>query len=137
MSVSFNYSAWSARYPEFSAVTEPTAQLYFNEACLYCDNTGAGPVSDEAVLSVLLNMLTAHIAYLAVPGRDSVGRVSSASEGSVSASFDMQAPGSAAWFAQSKYGIAFWQATAQYRTARIYRGRPRNLDPHNPLRIIR
>ena len=137
MTVAFNYSAWSARYPEFSTVTEQTAQLYFNEACLYCDNTGTGPVKDEAVLSVLLNMLTAHIAYLSTPGRDSVGRVSSASEGSVSASFDLQVPGSAAWFAQSKYGLAFWQATAQYRTARIYRGQPRNLDPHNPLRTIR
>lgn len=131
MSVTFNYTAFVARYPEFSAVTEPLAQLYFNEACLYCDNTGAGPVKDEGTLAVLLNMLTAHVAALAASSQ--VGRVASASEGSVSASFDLQVPGTAAWFTQTKYGLAFWQATAQYRTAHIYPAVRRNMDPFNPM----
>jgi hypothetical protein len=75
-------------------------------------------VADAAVRSVLLNMLTAHIAALNSPGASGVvGRVSSASEGSVSVSAELAVPGSAAWFAQTRYGIAFWQATAQYRTA--------------------
>jgi hypothetical protein len=135
MTVSFAYSTWVARYPEFSAVTEPVAQLYFDEACLYCDNTGAGPVKDERRLALLLNMLTAHIAFMNGPNASGlVGRINSASEGSVSVSTDAGTmPGTAAWFMSSKYGAAFYQATAQQRTARIYRGQPRNIDPFNPM----
>ena len=129
--MTFSYSTWVARYPEFSTVTEQVAQLYFNEACLYCDNTGAGPITDQTKLAMLLNMLTAHIAFLNDPANAGiVGRVASASEGSVSVSLDAGLmPGTAAWFMSSRYGAAFYQATAGQRTARIYRGRPRNMDP--------
>ena len=122
--VTFDYTGWTLRYPEFVSVTQPLAQAYFNEACLYCDNTGAGPVNDAPTLSMLLNMLTAHIAQLnaAIGGQAAsplVGRISEATEGSVHVSADLPAvPGSAAWFAQTKYGLAFWQATAQFRTFR-------------------
>jgi hypothetical protein len=140
MTVLFNYSDWSTRYPELIAVSSDLAQLYFNEACLYCDNTGASKVTDEGVRAMLLNMLTAHIASLncaALGGRAAenlVGRISNASEGSVSIGLDVGAtPGTAAWFMQSKYGAQFWQATAQYRMARVYRGQPRNMDPYNPF----
>jgi hypothetical protein len=80
-------------------------------------------------------MLTAHIAALnavELGGRSAeniVGRISSASEGSVSISLDSQTPGTAAWFQQTKYGAAFWQATTQYRKARIFPGSNRNPDP--------
>jgi hypothetical protein len=48
-----------------------------------------------------------------------VGRVSSASEGSVSASMDMgQQSKNAAFWLQTQYGATFWQATAKYRTMR-------------------
>jgi hypothetical protein len=122
--VTFNYTTWVTRYPEFAGVAQPLAQLYFNEATLYCDNAGSGPVNDAPTLSLLLNMLTAHIAQLnaALNGQAAsplVGRVSEATEGSVSVRTDMPAmPGSAAWFQQTKYGLAFWQATAQFRTFR-------------------
>ena len=129
-SASFDYDLWSARYPELAgppgsppAVPPTLAASYFAEATLYFDNTGAGHVQDAGQQLALLNMLVAHIAALNAPlnGQASsplVGRISSASEGSVSVSTDLQVPGTAAWFAQTKYGLAFWAATAQYRTMR-------------------
>lgn len=125
--VAFNYTAWAQRYPEFVAkatpaqlVTEPLATLYFQEACQYCDNTDSSPVPNDPPVyqrATFLNMLTAHIAFLNRAGSsDLVGRISDATEGSVSVSTDVgDLPGSAAWFAQSKYGFAFWQASAIYR----------------------
>lgn len=123
----FNYSTWIARYPEFSEVAEQTAQMYFDEATLYCDNTAESRVP-EAQRAVLLNMLTSHIAFIASRDAESVGRISSASEGSVSVSMAIT-PGTGEWYQQSKYGAAYWQVTLQYRKARIYPGVNRIMDP--------
>lgn len=124
----FNYASWVARYPELDAVAEPTATEYFAEAGVYWRNDGTGPVPDQALQLRLLNMLTAHIAarYSQAQGSPSpgspqnpntpVGRINSASEGSVSAQFQNDyAPGSAQWFMQTKYGSDFWAATKAYR----------------------
>jgi len=127
--VAFDYSAWSARYPELAAsVAQPLAQAYWNEAGMYCDNTPASPVTDDSVggqRAMLLNMLTAHIAAINAPlgGQPSsplVGRISNATEGSVSVQteYATNVPGSMAWFVATKYGAAFWQASAQFRTFR-------------------
>ena len=134
--VAFNYAAWSARYPEFAAVSQDTATAYFGEACIYHSNNGSGPVDDPTVQSALLNMVTAHIAARysqsqgsPVPGAPQdansvVGRISSASEGSVSVQTDNQyPPGSAQWWQQTKYGSDYWNATKSYRTMR-YRASP-------------
>jgi hypothetical protein len=128
--VTFDFSIWSARYPELIAagVTQPVADQYFFEAQLYCDNTPQSPVQNLIQRAVLLGMVTAHIAALNAPlnGQPSsplVGRISGATQGSVSVQTEYQAPGSAAWFSQSKYGAAFWQATAQFRTMHYVPGR--------------
>ena len=99
----------------------------FAEAGLYLNNTDCSIVQDVNLRGVLLNMITAHIAFLSgaltADGQPRpVGRVTSASEGAVSASFDYPAltPGSGPWFAQSQYGISFWQATTSYRGARYF-----------------
>jgi hypothetical protein len=99
----------------------------FAEAGLYLNNTDCSIVQDVNLRTVLLNMLTAHIAFLGgiltADGQPRpVGRVTGASEGAVSAQFDYPAatPGSGPWFAQSQYGIAFWQATTCYRGARYF-----------------
>ena len=100
----FNYDTWRLRYPEFfPAVTPFVAQEYFNEACLYLDNSGYGQVTNATTQLTLLNMLTAHIAALA--NQDLVGRVTDATEGSVSvsASIGDAVPLSAGWFQQTKY----------------------------------
>lgn len=80
-------------------------------------------------------MLTAHIAFmdgaLSADGQARpVGQVLSATEGSVSASFANIAPtqGSGAWFNQSTYGAAFWQATSNLRGMQYVPGPPLNLN---------
>jgi hypothetical protein len=128
--VTFDYASWVARYPEFAAVSQPTAQEYFNEATMYCRNDGGGPVPTAAIQSTLLNMLTAHLAFLYSGANGEapsqlVGRISDAAEGSVHVAVEMPTnmSAAAAFFTQTKYGLAFWQATVGYRTAR-YRARP-------------
>lgn len=125
----FDYSTWAARYPELAtSVDAALGGAYFAEAGLYLDNTDYSRVQDVGIRGVLLNMLTAHIAALsgatAAGAQGLVGRISSVSEGSVSISTELQTPGGAAWFAQTKYGLMYWQATAQYRTMQ-YRPGPR------------
>ncbi len=136
--VTFNYCSWVARYPEFTGVDEDVAGLYFAEAGLYCANEPSNPAFAFGVLPALLNMLTAHIAWLNSPrGRANepksdggqiasalVGRISTATEGSVTVQTDNQyEPGTPQWFQSTKYGAAFWAATTQFRTMR-YQAHP-------------
>ena len=123
-SVVFDPSAFQARYPEFATLSAMTLGLYFAEATIYLDNTDCSRVTDLGQRAVMLNAIVAHIAALADPNRALVGRISTATEGSVSVSADMGPPsGSAAWFQQTKYGAAYWQMTAAYRTAHYIPGR--------------
>jgi hypothetical protein len=131
----FNLANFLGRYPEFVPVNaaNPTRlPALFLEAGLYLSNCDSSPVWDITRRGLLLNMITAHISYingdLNADGQPRpVGRVSQASEGTVSASFEgvPPTPGTGAWFQQSQYGAAFWQATASLRGMR-YRIRPTN-----------
>lgn len=133
VSVTFSFSQFAQRYPEFASVQSTVAQLWFNEAQLYQRNDGGGPVNDATVQSTLLNMLTAHIGALSgalnptgQPDPRVVGRVSQAGQGSVSASVEYNTtaqPGTQAWAIQTIYGSAWWQAILPYRTARGHRSR--------------
>jgi hypothetical protein len=121
--VTFDYSGWLAEYPEFGYVTAPQAQGYFNQATLYVDNTPSSQITDQSQLTLLLNMATAHIAELfAIKNGQSprgvVGRINSASQGSVSVQSVYTTPTSdlQAWFDQTSYGAAVWAATTRYRT---------------------
>jgi len=121
--VTFDPTAFVARYPEFSTVNAGVLGAYFSEATMYLDNTDASRVSDVGQRAVLLNMLTAHVAALNGSGvsgngaQGMVGRINSASEGSVSVSAEYAAPanGTQAYFQQTQYGAAFWAATGRYR----------------------
>jgi hypothetical protein len=121
--VVFSYAEWLVQYPEFAAVTQPQAQSYFNRGTLYCDNTPCSPITDLFQRTVLLNMVTAHIASIFAakagqPAPTLVGRINSASQGSVSVQAAYTEPTSdlEAWFNQTPYGAAFWAATTRYRT---------------------
>lgn len=121
----FDYAAWLVLYPEFSNVTEPQADMSFDLATLFLRNDGTGEVCKESAQLALLNMLTAHIAFIGYGDNKSggasglVGRISGATEGSVSVQTENQyPPGSAQWFQQTKYGAMYWQATAAFRTMR-------------------
>ena len=123
--VAFNPTAFKARYPEFAAVNNDLLSACFGEAGLYLSNKDNSPVQDVTRRATLLNMLTAHVAYLGgALSADNmprpVGRMSQASEGSVSAAFEgvPPTPGTGAWFQQTQYGAAFWQATSSLRGMR-------------------
>lgn len=122
--VAFDPATFVARYPEFQGVTNPLLGMYFDEATMYLNNTDASRVVDIRQRAVLLNMLTAHIAALNGSGSNGngapavVGRINSASEGSVSVTTEYAAPanGTQAWYQQTQYGVAYWAASARYRT---------------------
>ncbi len=115
-------------YSEFTAAYNANPSKfagYFSETGFYLSNTPTSPVCDVNMRLVLLNMLVAHISYLqgdlSSDGQTRpVGRLSAATEGSVNATFDFTPPtaGSGAWFNQSQYGAAFWQATSNLRGMR-------------------
>jgi hypothetical protein len=133
--VSFNYNTWVTRYSEFASVDPFLVNDYFIEATIFHRNDGGGPVANSNQQLLLLNMATAHICALNAPqnGQPSptlVGRISQASEGSVNVSADMDLPpGSAQWWNQTKYGAAYWAATAVFRTFRYKAAWPRNFNP--------
>lgn len=130
----FSYSAWSLRYPELvitnpatgqPIVTEPLAVMLFAEAGIYlanddCSLVQADPITYQPRLSIL-NMIVAHLAAIGpgIAGSGLVGRITDASQGSVSIKTDLGAlPGSATFWAQTSYGLSAYQALAGYRTAR-------------------
>lgn len=119
--VAFNYAGWAAKFPEVAAVvTQPQAENYFTLACLYLNNTDESIVSDISERATLLDLLVAHISVLFSPalggGPGSVGRVSNATEGSVSVSTEYPTTLSSQWCAQSSYGAMFWALTNRYRS---------------------
>ncbi len=121
----WNSALFLARYPEFTAAYNANPVLFsslFSEAGLYLNNTDCSVVQDCTLRTTLLNMVTAHIAFiggvLTADGQPKpVGIVQSASQGSVSVTLmnPTATPGTGAWFQQSQYGAAFWQATTCYR----------------------
>lgn len=131
--VVFDYTAWAARYPEFSTtVTEQQADSLFPEGCLYCDNSDCSIVQDIPTRTILLNMLVAHLAKLnfginGQPVSPLVGRIDSATQGSVSVTAKFpDYNGLAAWLNTTTYGAAYWAATARYRAFQYVPGcRPR------------
>jgi len=141
--VVFNYETWVATYPEFAYLSAPQGQNYFNIAQLYLANTPCGVVpncSPAFALTMVLYMLTSHVAALLAPGPPTagapngspasplVGRITNASEGSVSVAVDMpDQPASAAWYNQTKYGAMAWAALAPFRTMRYFPGARRYL----------
>jgi hypothetical protein len=126
--VVFDPAAFVARYPQFVNVSTSLLQAFFDEAgTMYLTNSAYSIVRDLGKRSMLLNLIVAHLATLSgvltPAGQGSnatqVGRVSSASEGGVSASLDMGSqPKAAAFWLQTQYGTQYWQATAEYRTMR-------------------
>ena len=133
--VAFDQTSWNARYPEFAGVDPNFVEECFNEATIYHRNDGGGPVSSATIQSTLLNMLTAHIVQLNAaqngqPAAQTVGRISTAAEGSVSVVLENKYPeGTPQWFQQTKYGSAYWMATNQYRRMRYTVGRQRIFNP--------
>ncbi|MFP1844449.1 DUF4054 domain-containing protein [Lonsdalea quercina] len=127
--VALDSEKFRAMFPEFSNVTDPALPFLFDQSADYLDNTHFSLVVDAVKRERLLYMLMAHLAYVKYGdnrgngGTGLVGRVSSASEGSVSVSLDVGAVAFRySWYTQSPYGMDFWQATKVYRMAQYYPG---------------
>jgi hypothetical protein len=142
VAVSFSYDNFVSLFPELSAVQPDQVQVYWNAAFAWFDNTGWPGTLPIAQLA--LNFLAAHLIWLfsmrdpngnpsttgGVMPPSLVGRINSASEGSVSVGTEwgsggMPAAPSEPWFLQTRYGAAFWTMTAPWRTA-VY------IPPHTP-----
>lgn len=127
--VLFDPAAFIVAYPMFAAVAPGVLQGYFVLATMIVNNTCKSVVSNATFREYLLNLLVAHIAQLmplagsgnqAGTGGGVVGRVSSATEGtvSISAEYAAQISQSMAWFIQTQFGALFWQLTSPYRSFR-------------------
>lgn len=120
--VELKIATFRAIYPEFSNISDDLLPFLFDDATDYLDNTEISLVAQSDKRERLLYLLMAHLAYMRYGdidrngGSGMVGRVSSASEGSVSVSSDLgQVEFRNAWYTQSPYGMDYWQATKVYR----------------------
>lgn len=118
-----------AMFPEFSNVTDAQLPFLFYQATDYLNNSECSLVEDAVKRERLLYLLMAHLAYMRYGdangngGTGLVGRLSSATEGSVSVSSDAgQVEFRYMWYTQSPYGMDYWQATKVYRMANYYPG---------------
>ncbi len=132
--IAYDHDEFTADYPEFASLASARGQRFFNIAQdSLLDNTHGSPVCDDAKLWRLFELLVAHLTSLygldpTVAGSSSAlsrpaGTLSSATEGTVSVSYDVKLPDGSAiapWYAQTEYGLQFWAETAQYRSARYF-----------------
>jgi hypothetical protein len=139
----FDYATWIMTFPEFAGVGQPQADLYFGIATSFVKNDGTGPVRNPHLLRNLLNLTTAHVAKLfsmqsngqpSSSGGEApaglVGRISSATEGSVSVSTEFESDGAAsAWWNQTQYGVTAYRMLAPFRTMRYLPGPRRRYNP--------
>jgi hypothetical protein len=138
--VIFDYAAWAIRYPVLAVtVSQPLAQAYFSEAVLFLNNDEDSPVPDVVQRAMLLGMVVAHLATLELPvgggsaGGTFIGRVNSATQGSVSIGSQFEVPmGSPQWWAITRFGAMFWVATARFRAMRYVPGHSRNSEQAFP-----
>src|SRR6478736_3739929 len=129
--VVFDPTTFKVSYPEFTTFSDARLNLFFNMAQQsILDNTDNSPVMDLAYRSQLFDMLVGHLCLIfgnpgvgPTGGAVPPGRLSSATEGTVSSAFEyILPPGSAmaAWFNQTKFGAMYWMATAQFRSAKYF-----------------
>ena len=141
---------FKAAFPEFVDVPDARLSVLFAlVGSTILDNTDASPVLDTGERESLLFLLLAHMLTLYGSGplsggitgtgpTGAVGRVSSATEGSVSSTMEYRAAATAgeAWFNQTQYGAMYWVMTAKWRSMRYMAvgrsGAGRALDFLNP-----
>lgn len=119
---------FKAAYPEFAAISDARCTTMFTMAAqAILDNTDNAPVMDLDYRTQLFWLLVAHLLTLFAVGADGserpVGRVSNATEGTVSVGFDFELPPGSAmapWFNQTKYGALYWMMTAQFRSMKYF-----------------
>jgi len=140
MAVVFDPVAFLARFPELASVPTPQLAGYFAMAATgLIDNSDTSVIPDlppqAGVRTQVLYLATAHLTKLlatinGVTPSGLVGRISSAAEGSVNVSTELNIQSqSAAFWVQTPYGLMVWQMLAPYRTALYTPGHVRNMQP--------
>ena len=137
----FNYETWVALFPEFAPVSPTQGAAYFMRATnTFAANSCSNPAFGDNRLEYLIYLATSHVAYLSCPkdangnpaatgtqASQLVGRISSASEGSVSVSVEYQVGSDmdqlSAYLDSTKYGAEYYAAISDYRTA-VYLANP-------------
>ena len=125
--VMFDPAEFVGMYPPFATVAPTALQMNFDLATLILNNSPKSRIASVLVRKPILYLLTAHMTQL-LNGKngeqpsDVVGRISDASEGSVSVSAEWasQVSANAAWFLQTQYGATAWQMMAQFRTMQYF-----------------
>lgn len=121
--VAFDPAEFRTLYPTIQA-TDEQLTMFFIMAEGFLDNSECSIVKDLETRKIMLYLLVAHIATLnhqTESGNAVVGRVASASEGTVSISLDYGTMGNnERWYLQTPYGATYWQMTKRYRSM-LYR----------------
>lgn len=119
--VVFEPAAFKTLFPRFVTVADVILTLNFAAAEMLVKNSCCSRVVDAVKRERLLNLLVAHITQLlngidGQPPSGIVGVVNDATEGSVSVSTELgDIPFTAVYFAQTPWGLLFWQLTAPFR----------------------
>ena len=111
--VVFDVDEFKTLYPQFANDDDVVLENYFNAATMLLDNTSNSLVKDIKERTMLLYMLTCHIATLKKRGDSIVGTITAATEGKVNVSVAPLV--NANWYTQTVCGSLYWQATAKYR----------------------
>jgi hypothetical protein len=136
--VLLNYQKFAALFPTLAvpSITEDMCQAWWMVAGTnYFNNTSGSPCADPAKRENILMWVTAHLLTLFVPINGEqpstlVGRISNASEGSVSVGVDMgNQPQSAAWWNQTPFGAAAYNMMRKYALTRYFPGPRPVFDP--------
>lgn len=118
--VVFDPNEFYAMYPQFQNVYTPEQLgVFFNVACMMCDNTENSLVKNLTERKTLLYLLVCHIATLQERGTGMVGMITSASEGGVSVSLQAYT-NNPNWYTQTQCGSTYWLLTQKYRTGMRY-----------------
>jgi hypothetical protein len=101
----------------FEEMSDEIILSYFERAENLIENSGTSNIRPESKLEKVLYLAAAHLITLYEDGRGgAVGRISSVSQGSVSASFDYLITPTRAFWQQTQFGAELLQATAKYRS---------------------
>lgn len=128
--VVFDAGVFARQFPEFRTVDPAALSFNFQRATLLLNNSCGSRIQDANTREALLTLLTAHITAITngvngQPPPGVVGRISAASEGTVSVATDNgPTTMAAAYFTQTKYGAEFWAATAPYRAGLYFAPAP-------------
>ncbi len=141
----FSYETWVAMFPEFAPLTSAQGTGYFTRATTsFAANSCSNPAFGDCRLEGLLYLATSHVAWLNCPkdangnpaatgtiASQLVGRISSAAEGSVNVQteldFGTDMGALQGYLSQTKYGLEYWAAIQNYRTAQYL---------PNPTRVV-